>query len=220
MQVREIYLSGIWDLPLAGPLAQIQDPQIFVQNIDIYSKRNYPDLPPSRLTYDEASKIIRHKDGPIEYLVVGSGPGGAPSRTELTKAGKRVVLVETGPFVVWGSMNTMSYPTLMYGEDKAATSNNGIILRSGQALGGGSTVNIDLAFSPLKGTIQARVDEWSQQGLIAAKYYTPERISAAYTWVRQAIGTRRRVPQSELNSDNVALWNGSLNFGVTHRYII
>ena len=214
MQIREIYLSGIWDLPLAGPLAQIQDPQTFVQNIDIYSKRNYPDLPPSKLSYDAASKVISHKDGPIEYLVVGSGPGGATVAHELTKAGKRVVLVETGPFVVWGSMNTMSYPTLMYGRDQATTSNNGIILRSGQALGGGSTVNIDLAFSPLEATIQARMDEWSRQGLIDAKYYTPERISAAYTWVRQAIGTRQ-VSQSELNSDNLALWDGAINFGVT-----
>ena len=214
MQIREVYLSSIWDMPLAGPLAQIQDPQTFVQNIDIYSKRYYPDLPPSRLTYDPTAKVIRHKDGPIEYLVVGSGPGGATVAHELTKAGKRVVLVETGPFVVWGSMNTMSYPALMYQHDKAATSDNGIIFRSGQALGGGSTVNIDLAFSPLEGTIQARVDEWSQQGLIDGKYYTPERLSAAYAWVRDAIGTRQ-VSESELNSDNLALWDGALNFGVT-----
>jgi hypothetical protein len=185
-----------------------------VQDIAIYSKRHYPALPPSKLSYDAASKTIRHKDGPIEYIVVGSGPGGATVAHELTKAGKRVVLIESGPFVVWGSMNTMSYGALMFQQDNATTSDNGIILRSGQAMGGGTTVNIDLAFSPLESTIQARVDEWRKQGLIDSDFYTPERLSAAYAWVRQAIGTRQ-LSQSELNQDNLALWDGALNFGVT-----
>lgn len=214
MRVREIYLSNIWNFPLAGPLAQIQEPQTFIQDIAIYSKRHYPGLPPSKLAYDAASKTIRHKDGPIEYIVVGSGPGGATVAHELAKAGKRVVLIETGPFVVWGSMNTMSYPALMFQQDNATTSDNGIILRSGQAMGGGTTVNIDLAFSPLESTIQARVDEWRKQGLVESDYYTPERLSAAYAWVRQAIGTRQ-LSQSELNRDNLALWDGALNFGVS-----
>ncbi len=213
MEIRELYLSGIWDLPLAVPLAQIQIPQTFVDDVQIYSKRHYPDIPPSRLSYNAASHTIQHKDGPIEYLVVGSGPGGATVAHELRKAGKRVVLIEQGPFVVWGSMDTMSYPQLMFEQDRATTSDNGVLVRSGQTMGGGTTVNIDLAFSPLESTIQARVDEWSAKGFIDGRYYTPERISAAYQWVREAIGTRA-VSESELNSDNLALWNGALAFGV------
>jgi GMC oxidoreductase len=214
MQIRELYLSGIWDLPLAVPLAQIQNPQIFVDDVQIYSERHYPNIPPSRLLYDPATQSIRHKDGPIEYLIVGGGPGGAAVAYELRRPGKRVVLIEQGPFVVWGSMNTMSYPDLMFQQDRATTSDDGVLVRSGQAMGGGTTVNIDLAFSPLESTIQARIDEWSEKGLIEGRYYTPERISAAYQWVQNTIGTRA-VSESELNTDNLALWNGAIAFGVS-----
>jgi hypothetical protein len=51
-------------------------------------------------------------------------------------------------------------------------------------------VNIDLAFTPLGGTIQARIANWIQAGLLDAPYHTPDRIAAAYQWVRRVIGTR------------------------------
>ena len=213
MLVREAYLSGIWDLPLAVPLTQIQNPMTFVDDIEIYSKLHYPVIPPSWLTYDPATQTISAKEGVIDFLVIGSGPGGATVAYELQQAGKKVVLIEQGPFVVWGSMDTMSYSSLMYQNNVAATSNNGILLRSGQAMGGGTTVNIDLAFSPLEGTIQARIENWIQQGWIDGAFYTPERISAAYQWVRNAIATRE-VTQCELNKDNLVLWDGALAFGV------
>jgi choline dehydrogenase-like flavoprotein len=213
MMLREAYLSSIWDLPLAVPLTEMQPPQIFMQNVEIYSKVHAPAIPESKLYYDAKSKTIQHRDGPIEYLVIGSGPGGATVAHQMWKAGKRVVLIEKGPFVVWGSMNTMSYPRLMFQGDRATTSDNGVIIRSGEVMGGGSTVNIDLAFSPLEGTIQARIDEWSQQGLMDAAFYTPSRIAAAYQWVREAIETRE-VFQSELNNDNLVLWDGAAALGV------
>lgn len=213
MQIREIYLSAIWDLPLAVPLAQIQTPQTFVDDTTIYSKRHYPTLPPSQFTYDSASKSITHKGGPIDYLVIGSGPGGAAVAHQLREAGKRVVLIEQGPFVVWGSMDTMSYSRLMFGGNAATTSDNSIVIRSGQAIGGGTTVNIDLAFSPLESTIQARIDEWRSSGLIDSQFYSPERLAVAYQWVRDAIGTRA-VSQAELNRDNLVLWDGAAAFGV------
>lgn len=213
MQIREAYLSGIWDLPLAVPLTAIGIPRTFVDDITIYSKLNYPDVPPSWLTYDATTKTISAKDGVIDYLIVGSGPGGATVAAELQKAGKKVVLVEQGPFVVWGSMNTMSYSSLMYKNNAAATSDNGILVRSGQAVGGGTTVNIDLAFSPLEGTIQARIADWIERGWIDGRFYTQERMAAAYQWVRNAIGTRE-VTQCELNRDNRALWDGAVALGV------
>jgi hypothetical protein len=101
----------------------------------------------------------------------------------------------------------------MYLGDRGATADNGIIIRSGETLGGGSTVNIDLAFSPLEATIQARIDEWRRHGLIDSRYYTTERMAAAYRWVREVIQTRE-LSQSELNQDNLVLWNGAKGFGV------
>src|SRR5262245_17328779 len=179
----------------------------------IYAKLHSPAIPPSRLRYDPVGKRIVHLDGPIECLVIGSGPGGATVAHECWRAGKRTVLIEKGPFVVWGSMDTRSYPRLMFHDNPAATTENGIIIRSGETMGGGTTVNIDLAFSPLEATIQARIDAWRKAGLIDGELYTPERISAAYRWVLTAIGTRE-LSQTELNRDNLVLWNGAKAFGV------
>jgi choline dehydrogenase-like flavoprotein len=213
MLLREAYISGIWDLPLAVPLTGIQAPPVFMQNPDIYSKFHAPVIPPSRLYYDQQSNTIKHRDGPIDCIVIGSGPGGATVAQQLWEAGKRVVLIEKGPWVIWGSMDTRSYPNLMFQQDKAATSDNGIILRSGETMGGGTTVNIDLAFSPLEATIQARIGEWKQKGLIDARFYTQEDIALAYQWVREKIQTRQLL-RSELNQDNKVLWDGAEEFGV------
>jgi hypothetical protein len=212
-QLRESYLSGIWDLPLVVPLTEIQSPTVFIEHTEIYAKRHAPAIPPSGLRYDPVQKKVYHKDGPIDCIVVGSGPGGATVAHELWKAGKRAVIIEKGPFVIWGSMDTRSYPRLMFERNNATTSNNGIVIRSGETVGGGTTVNIDLAFSPLEATIQARIDEWRKLGLIDSEYYSPERISAAYQWVREVIQTRE-LSQSELNRDNLVLWNGAKAFGV------
>jgi hypothetical protein len=213
MIVREAYLTVIWDLPLGVPLTGIQIPETFVSDTAIYSKINYPSIPPSRLVYESGTQSIKAKDGEIEYLVIGSGPAGATVAHELQQAGKKVVLIEQGPFVVWGSMNTMSYPKLMFGNDAVSTSDNGILVRSGQAVGGGTTVNIDLAFSPLEDTIHSRIANWIAQGDIDGRFYTTDRIAAAYQWVRNIIHTRA-VTQCELNRDNRALWEGASSYGV------
>jgi hypothetical protein len=213
MILREAYLSGIWDLPLALPLTGIEAPSVFMPNTDIYAKLHFPALPASRLYYDPQANQIKHKDGPIDCLVIGSGPGGATVAYQLWEAGKRVVLIEKGPWVVWGSMDTRSYSTLMFQLDRATTSDNGIIFRSGETMGGGTTVNIDLAFSPLEATVQARIGEWKEKGLIDGCFYTEEDLSTAYQWVREKIKTRQ-LSQSELNQDNQVLWDGAEAYGV------
>jgi hypothetical protein len=213
MILREAYLSRIWELPLAVPLTEIQSPATFMQNVDIYSKIHAPTIPPSRLYYDPQSKSIKHKDGPIDCIVIGSGPGGATVAHQLWEAGKRVVLIEKGPWVIWGSMDTRSYYKLMFQQNNAATADNGVLLRSGETVGGGTTVNIDLAFSPLEATIQARVGEWKEKGLIDGRFYTQEHLSAAYQWVREKIQTRQ-LSQTELNQDNQVLWDGAEALGV------
>lgn len=210
--LREAYLASIWDLPLAEPLAEFIAPPVFVTRPDIYAQMNAPKIAASRLVYDASQQQITHQDGEIDYLVVGSGPGGATVASQLQAAGKRVVLIEKGPFVVWGSMTTRSYPRLMYSGDRATTVDSAVIVRSGETLGGGSTVNIDLAFSPLESTVQARINAWIEQGLMSPAYSTTA-IASAYEWVRSTIGTRT-LSESELNNDNQALWDGAAAYGV------
>ncbi|MGE0458726.1 MAG: GMC family oxidoreductase N-terminal domain-containing protein, partial [Bauldia sp.] len=211
--IREAYLASIWDLPIAEPLAAFLAPPTFVSHPDVYAELNAPKVAPSRLVYDAATNTITHRDGPIDYLVIGSGPAGSTVASQLRDAGKRVVLVERGPFVVWGSMTTMSYPRLMYQGDRAATTDNAVIIRSGETLGGGTAVNIDLAFSPLEATCQARINAWIADGLVDPIAFSTDRLAAAYAWVRQAIGTRT-LAESELNNDNRALWDGAAAYGV------
>jgi choline dehydrogenase-like flavoprotein len=214
MVLREAYLAGIWDLPLAVPLCNIAAPTVFVADPPAWAKEYAPQIPPSRLRYDSDTKTVSHIDGPIEYLVVGSGPAGAVVAHELQRAGKRVVLVEKGSFVVWGSMDTRSYPSLMFEQDTATTVNNSCVVRSGETVGGGTTVNIDLAFSPVTTpNIQKHIDEWIEQGLIDGRFYTQDKLAEAYAWVSSHV-PHYHVPQSELNPDNLVLWNGALAYGV------
>ena len=213
MVLREAYLSGIWDLPLAVPLCDIQAPTVFVPNPKAWAKQHAPKLPPSRLRYDSGAHTIHHIDGPIEYLVVGSGPAGSVVAHELQQAGKRVVLVEKGSLVVWGSMNTRSYPTLMYQQDLATTVNNSCVVRSGETVGGGTTVNIDLAFSPFIPNVQKHIEEWVDEGLVDGRFYTREALADAYSWVTSHV-PNYHVKQSQLNPDNLVLWNGALAYGV------
>jgi GMC oxidoreductase len=212
MVLREAYLSGIWDLPLAVPICKISAPRVFVDDPAGWAREHAPKLPPSRLRYDSATRSIYHTEGAIEFLILGSGPAGATIAHELQQAGKRVVLVEKGPFVVWGSMDTRSYSTLMFRNDAATTINNSVVIRSGETVGGGTTVNIDLAFSPLKPDIQQHIHEWVEQGLIDGQYYTHDRISQAYEWVTSHV-PNYHVPQRDLNPDNLALWDGSIAYG-------
>ncbi len=212
MVLREAYLSGIWDLPLAVPICNITAPKVFVDDPAGWAREHAPKLPPSRLRYASDTGTISHTEGPIDFLIIGSGPAGATVAHELQQAGKRVVLVEKGPFVVWGSMDTRSYSTLMFRNDAATTVNNSVIVRSGETVGGGTTVNIDLAFSPLKSEIRQHIHEWIEQGLIDGEYYTDERVARAYQWVTSRV-PNYLVPEDDLNPDNLALWNGSLAYG-------
>jgi hypothetical protein len=212
MILREAYLSGIWDLPLAVPLCNIKAPRVFVDDPARWAREHAPKQLPSRLRYDRASREVRHIDGPIDYLVVGSGPAGSTVARELQSAGKRVVLIERGPFVVWGSMDTRSYPALMYRQNALTTLNNSVVLRSGETLGGGTTINIDLAFSPLMPNIQKHIGDWASAGLIDKRFYTPQNIATAYDWVTRTI-PNYHVEQSELNPDNLVLWDGAVKYG-------
>jgi choline dehydrogenase-like flavoprotein len=212
--LRLVYLSGIWDLPIGGALAGIQSPKVFTDNLDVWVAAHQPDLPAPVLRYDPATGVIAREDGrPIDYLVVGSGPGGATVASQLQAAGALVVLVDKGPFVVWGSMDTRSYPELMYRNNAATTVDGSILIRSGQAVGGGTTVNIDLAFSPLAPTVQSKIQSWIADGLIDPDRYRLENLARTYTWVREVIKTRE-VAESELNRDNRVLWDGAKAYGV------
>src|SRR5579871_39491 len=178
--------------------------------INLYAGKDFvdqqrPELPPSRLRYDRAKKQIVSTSGPIDYLVVGSGPAGSVLAHELRRGGKRVVLVERGAFIVPGSMETRLVDDLI---DTRTSIDGAIRIRNGMAVGGGSQVNVDLCFAPTLPSIQAKIAGWRREGRIGESDFTKEQLAAEYEWVKSAIGTRV-LAESEINSNNRALWDGS-----------
>jgi hypothetical protein len=80
-------------------------------------------------------------------------------------------------------------------------------------VGGGSQVNVDLCFAPTSSSVQAHIEAWRREGRIGPEDFTPDQVTAAYDWVKQAIGTRR-LPESEINANNRVLWEGAKREGL------
>lgn len=209
-RLRSVYLGLVYRPPL-GPLlvgdaalqpkppAQLEVPRL--------------ELPPSQLRYDPATQTLSHAEGPIEFVIVGSGPAGSVLANRLTLAGRRVVLVERGSFVIPGAMDTRSVGALMERRNRRTSLDGAIAIRNGNAVGGGSTVNIDLAFDPTSPLLLERIQGWVRAGHLPPKRYSPAALKAAYAWVRERMGTRA-LSEAEINPNNRVLWEGAKARGV------
>jgi choline dehydrogenase-like flavoprotein len=204
--VRNFYVVkayGAIQEPLTGVKLNLYAPSEWVE-------RNRPKLPPTRLRYDATRKEITQAGGPIDFLIVGSGPAGSVLAHELRRGGKRVVLIEKGSFIVPGSMETRLIDDLI---DTRTTADGAIRVRNGLGVGGGSQVNVDLAFAPTLPGILAKIDGWRQDGRIGKTDFTKDQLGSAYEWVKSAIGTRV-LSESEINVNNRALWDGAKRAGL------
>lgn len=201
MNVRNFYIVKTYEAvqePLTGVKLNLYAPAG-------YAAEHLPKLAPTRLAYDFQNRQLLSKDREIDYLVVGSGPAGSVLAHELRRGGKHVLLVERGAFVVPGSMETRLIDDLI---DTRTSADGAIRIRNGMAVGGGSQVNVDLCFAPTLPSIQAKIQSWREEGRIGPQDFTTGQIAAAYTWVKQAIGTRI-LTESEINPNNRALWDGA-----------
>jgi choline dehydrogenase-like flavoprotein len=203
--VRETY--GALQEALTGVKLNLFAPDSFV-------KEHTPRLPESRLRYDATKKEIARRDGEIDYLIVGSGPAGSVLAHELRRGGKRVVLVERGPLTVPGAMETRLVDGLKENGGTRASTDGAMFIRNGNAVGGGSLVNVDLCFAPTLPSVKFKIDEWRKEGRIGANDFTPAELEKAYAWVKQAIGTRV-LSESEINPNNRTLYDGAKKLGLT-----
>jgi len=170
-----------------------------------YLKEHALRLPASRLQYDDKSHEIRLKDGVPDTVVIGSGPAGSVLAHELRRGGKHVLLIDKGPLIIPGSMETRLTEALV---DTRTSADGAIRIRNGMAVGGGSLVNVDLCFAPTSDAVQTKIEAWRHDGRIRKHQFTQSQIAAAYAWVRKSIGTRE-LSESEINANNRVLWDGA-----------
>jgi choline dehydrogenase-like flavoprotein len=173
-------------------------------------EQHRPCLPPTRLRFDRERREIGSMSGPIDDLIVGSGPAGSVLAHELRCGGKNVLLIERGSFIVPGSIESRLVDDLV---DSRTSEDGSVIIHNGMAVGGGSQVNVDHCFAPTLPAIQARIDDWRREGRFGANNFTKDQLDAAYKWVKAAIGTRT-LPKSEINANNRVLWDGALREGL------
>jgi choline dehydrogenase-like flavoprotein len=205
MSLRSFYLArtyGALQEALTGVNLNLYAPPSYIDN-------HRPVLPPTRLRYDAPTKEITHKDGEIDYLIVGSGPAGSVLAHELRRGGKRVVLVERGSFTVPGAMETRLINDFQESSGGRYSVDGAILIKNGMAVGGGSLVNVDLCFAPTLPTIQFRIDRWRKDGRIGSMDFTRSDLAKAYEWVKSSIGTRV-LAEGEINTNNRKLWDGAL----------
>src|SRR6185369_3363887 len=121
--------------------------------IEDFVKANTPRFPASWLRYDRAAGRLEPASGEMDELIIGSGPAGSVLAHELARAGHRVLLVDQGPFVLPGSMDTRKPPQLEESGGVRFSTSGSVAFRSAETVGGGTTVNIDLAFPPTHASV-------------------------------------------------------------------
>lgn len=211
MQLRLAYLTAAYDSPFGRRVAGLADVRPTPQPSGPAAVA--PVLPKSWLAYDADKHRLVPRDGRIDYLIVGSGPAGCVLAHELRAAGRRVLVLEQGSFVVPGAMDTRGKSPLLESGGRRASTSGSVLFNNAETVGGGSTVNIDLVFSPESPSIQKRIAGWRKSGAIAPGQYDLASLRAADAWVKARLGTRTP-DASEINRNNRTLWDGATRAGL------
>ncbi|KAF8977444.1 hypothetical protein BGZ46_007384 [Entomortierella lignicola] len=143
----------------------------------------------------------------FDVVIVGSGAGGGVMAAELSKAGKRVLVVEKGHHYLHNELTLVQADgiTKLYENGGALTSGDGVVtVLAGSTWGGGTTVNW---CASLQLPYYVR-EEWAKQGL-------PHFTSPAYQQSIDAIIERLHISDKYLthNKANSLLLEGCRKLG-------
>jgi choline dehydrogenase-like flavoprotein len=209
---RRIYINLIYASERTNPYAQYDpDPPYYGKGEDLSFYQSNLEL--------KDNQII-HKVGEVDYLIIGSGPAGSLIAHELVRKlnNSRVVLIDQGPFIRPQSMRTDQKSEFMESGGHRTTYDKSILIKNGQVIGGGTTVNIDLAFSPLLPFIRNRLERWVKKGWVDPSIIGKENnwkgLKTAYNCVEKKVKTRKVGPQ-EINKNN-ALLKSSMSTATTY----
>ena len=172
-----------------------------------------PHFPPSWLTHDARMHALVAREGRIDDVIVGSGPSGSVLAHELQRAGHQVVLLEQGSFVIPGAMDTRALPALLESQGRRPSESGSVLFNNAEAVGGGTTVNIDLVYSPDHESVRHQIESWRAAGRIAPHQFEPDSLIAADNWVKMRLLTRAP-SAAEINRNNRVLWEGATREGL------
>ncbi|MDC3181204.1 GMC family oxidoreductase N-terminal domain-containing protein [Gammaproteobacteria bacterium] len=152
---------------------------------------------------------VIHTDGEIDYSILGSGPAGSVIAHELTRniPNAKVLLVESGSLVKPNAVNTEEDTDFYEMNNRRYTVNRSLSLRNGMAVGGGSMINLNLAFPPDLPQIRDRIHSWRKWGYVDNELLNDTQIDQAYEWVKSYVLTRKVGPE-EINRNNQLLFEG------------
>lgn len=201
-KIRSLYMSSIYDSPVGEKIAGIKLPLKVRSDLEAYMKSHPLNIP----NVEERQKY--------DVIVVGSGPAGAVIAHELQKKGKSVLLLESGSFYHPGAIDGRKFSEFRESSGNRFTDDSSIIFRAGNVSGGGTSVNIDLAFSPENAEVRKQLELWKNLGHTELDQYSPEKIKLAYHYISEKVGTR--TPSiSEINVNNKILYDGAKKIGLT-----
>ncbi|ACL05526.1 glucose-methanol-choline oxidoreductase [Desulfatibacillum aliphaticivorans] len=97
-----------------------------------------------------------------EYIIVGTGPGGAPAARDLARAGKKVLMVERGPRHE-KALGFPFGPRILEGHGLFCRSMEGVFIARGITLGGSSMVYNGNVFNPPQRVFEQMGLDFSQE---------------------------------------------------------
>ncbi|MFA6237936.1 MAG: GMC family oxidoreductase [Bacteriovorax sp.] len=199
-KIQALYMSSIYDSPIGEKIAGVKLPQKVRPDIDDFMKSHPLNIPQVKA----AEKY--------DVIVVGSGPAGSVIAHEIIKKGKSVLLLEGGSFFHPGTIDSRKFSEFKESAGNRTTDDDSIIFRAGTVSGGGTSINIDLAFSPELPEVNKQIEYWRSQGHIDHDQFTPEKIQKAYQFISEKVGTR--TPSfDEINTNNSILFEGAKRSG-------
>jgi choline dehydrogenase-like flavoprotein len=145
----------------------------------------------------------------VDFVVVGSGPGGSAAAAVLTAAGARVAVLEEGGHYTRRDFNmqeSWAYPALYQEHGNRATEDLSIMILQGRNVGGGTTVNWTSSFRTPEQTLDLWASRHGVRGLDAAT------LAPHFEAVEKRIDVGHGDPD-DVNGNNRKLLEGAAKLG-------